>query len=231
VDIAEVYSPNLRHAAQLAKSLGCGVPDSLQDMNPESDLYLLAIPDAKVQGVADNLPDVNGIVAHTSGNTGMDSLSGFAKYGVFYPLQTFTRSREVDFSQVPVCLEACDDEVMGELTALAEKISGVVRQINSEQRQMLHLTAVMVNNFSNHLYHMAEELLTKNGLDFNLLRPLILESAAKVQQLSPTDAQTGPARRGDEPTIARHLELIENDPGLKALYELMSKQIIKKYHE
>jgi hypothetical protein len=78
---------------------------------------------------------------------------------------------------------------------------------------------------------MAEELLTKNGLDFNLLRPLILESAAKVQQLSPTDAQTGPARRGDEPTIARHLELIENDPGLKALYELMSKQIIKKYHE
>jgi predicted short-subunit dehydrogenase-like oxidoreductase (DUF2520 family) len=229
--IQEVYSPNHDHASQLAESLNCRVAGSLQALGLASDLYLLAIPDAKIPEAAANLPMVKGVVAHTSGNTPMADLSGFPRHGVFWPLQTFTRSKTIDFAQVPVCLEANTREVLEELSGLANKISNVVRLIDSNQRQLLHMTAVLVNNFSNHLYHMAEELLEKNDIDFNLLRPLILESAAKVQEMSPADAQTGPARRGDESTIARHLELISSDPGLKALYQLMSNQILKKYHE
>ncbi len=231
MEVVEIYSPNPAHAKELASALRCHHTDSLQKLRRDSDLYLIAVPDKKVTEVAGKMQTVDGIVAHTSGITSIDALSGFTNYGVFYPLQTFSRGRKLDISEIPFCLEGNDKNVMEALTELAARISKVTHHIDSGQRMILHLAAVLVNNFSNHLYHLAEDFLEKRKLDFDLLRPLILETAAKAQDLPPGDSQTGPARRGDASTISKHLELLEDDPGIRNLYELLSEQIRKKYHE
>lgn len=172
-----------------------------------------------------------GIVAHTSGSTSVDVFEGPGNYGIFYPLQTFTTDREVDIKKVPFCIEASNDEVLKQLVEVAEKISNSVYLINSRQRKYLHVSAVLVNNFTNHLYQMASEFLEDRELDFKLLKPLILETANKIQQISPEEAQTGPARRGDVSTVNQQLEMLDGYPEYRQLYKLFSEQLMKKYHE
>jgi predicted short-subunit dehydrogenase-like oxidoreductase (DUF2520 family) len=132
---------------------------------------------------------------------------------------------------VPFCLEASDETVLREITALGKLISNAVFQLNSEQRSQLHLAAVFVNNFTNHLYHLAESYLTEKGLDFELLKPLILETARKGIESSPAAIQTGPARRGDEATLKMHEHRLEEDLQMLEIYKLITKQIRNRYHE
>ncbi|MCF6169831.1 MAG: DUF2520 domain-containing protein [Bacteroidales bacterium] len=229
--IEEVFSPRLPHAKRFAEQFGCNVAKDLKELNPKVNLLIIAVPDAKVEEVAKALPKIRGIVVHTSGVTGMDALKDADMFGVLYPLQTFTRNRRMDISDAPFCIEGSDERVSKSLFQLAGKMSRSVQLISSKQRKELHLAAVMVSNFVNHLYAHSQEYLGRRQLDFSLLLPLIRETAAKVQDISPKKAQTGPARRKDEPTIKTHLEMLKSFPETAALYHLFSTQIKKKYNE
>jgi len=158
-------------------------------------------------------------------------LSSARQYWVFYPLQTFTLGQHVNLEQVPFLVEGSTPAVTKALQELASKLSNSVHNITSEQRKYFHLAAVFVSNFSNHLYSIAWQLLDEQNLDFDFLKPLIKQTAAKVDNLLPMDAQTGPARRNDRKAMAEHLKMLEDHPELKELYKMISGQITKKYHE
>ncbi|NOX85396.1 MAG: DUF2520 domain-containing protein [Chlorobi bacterium] len=229
--VVEVYSPDLTHAGRFAGFTGCNIAEDLSKINKDSDLYILAVPDDKVKEVALMFPEVMGIVAHTSGITPLEALSPARNYGVFYPLQTFTLGQHVNLEEVPFLVEGNTPEVTKTLQELASKLSHSVHNITSGQRKYFHLAAVFVSNFSNHLYSVAWELLEEQDLDFDFLKPLIRQTAAKIDTMPPLDAQTGPARRDDRKALDEHLKMLENHPELKELYKLISGQITKKYHE
>ncbi len=231
MNIHEVYSPNHENANQFATQFNCTLCTDLINIDKNTDIILLCIPDDLIAETSKKIGKANAIVTHTSGNTSIRSLINNDRYGVFYPLQTFSKQREIDMKSVPICLESSDEDVMKDLQFLASTISDSVHEINSRQRKYLHLSAVFVNNFTNHMYHIAEEFLEDRELDFDLLKPLIIETAAKATDIDPVNAQTGPARRGDSNTIKKHLDLLEGNPEYKQLYQLISEQILKKYHE
>jgi len=168
------------------------------------------------------------LVVHTSGSLPMDVLKEVSSnFGVFYPLQTFSKSRKADFKSIPICIEANTADNENHLVDLGTSISGNVQHINSEERKILHLAAVFACNFPNYMYTIAEQILARNKLDFNFLKPLIEETAAKVQTIDPHNAQTGPAKRGDKIIMNQHLELLKDSPGFKDIYKLISSEILK----
>jgi predicted short-subunit dehydrogenase-like oxidoreductase (DUF2520 family) len=194
----------------------------------EADLYIIGIPDDAIASFSETLPFQNKLVAHTSGGAAMEVLSAKNRRGVFYPLQTFSKQRKVDFNEIPICLEAENPQDLALLRKVAETISENVVEIPSEKRAKLHLAAVFVNNFVNHLYEIGSEILEEEHLSFDLLKPLIAETASKIKTLSPEEAQTGPAKRNDKKTIEKHLHLLANSPYSK-IYELFTAQLNQKY--
>ncbi len=229
--ILQVCSQDIHHARDLAGELNADAVNSCSKINREADFYMLAVPDAKIAVVAAEMPPVRGIVCHTSGITAMKVLEKFQHCGVFYPFQTFSKNREADISDVPFCIEASSPAVLDVLKLLAVKLSKSVFVMDMAQREKLHVAGVLVNNFTNFLYAEAEDFLKDNGLDVSMLLPLIMETAAKVRNMSPDEAQTGPARRGDLTTIEKHLEMFKDRAELKEIYRIFTKQILKKYHE
>lgn len=195
----------------------------------DADVYLLAVSDHAIKSVSKSLGEVKGIIAHTSGATSLNAISA-RKKGVFYPLQTFTKRRILDFQQIPICLEASDDGSYDVLRKLAESISSKVFHVTSEKRKKLHVAAVFANNFSNHLFHISEMICKEEGLSFELLKPLILETVQKLEILTPQEAQTGPARRNDLESIKEHAALLKDEEHLR-IYKLLSKAITKLYEE
>jgi len=194
----------------------------------DADLYILAISDDAISEFSKQLPFNDKLVVHTSGTVGIHDLDKKHRRGVFYPLQTFSKDHDIDFKDVPICIETIEKSDLQILKELAQTIESPYYKINTEQRQILHLSAVYVNNFTNHLYRIAHEISDAKGINFDILKPLILETAKKVQTLSPYLAQTGPAKRNDKKTIKKHLKLIENKDH-KAIYELLTNSIIKTH--
>lgn len=194
----------------------------------EADLYIIAVSDDAVPEVARALIDKKGLVVHTSGSVPMDALGNNNRRGVFYPLQSFSKGRKIDFKSVPICIEAENKKDLELLLRLAGSISDHVREISSDQRRSLHLAAVFVNNFTNHLFQIGNEICGEHGLPFEILLPLIGETVKKLDQLTPFNAQTGPARRNDQKTIENHLHQLENKK-FKDIYALLSKSISEKY--
>lgn len=192
----------------------------------DADVYIIGIPDDAIAPFSESLPFSDKLIVHTSGSVGMDQLSGKNKRGVFYPLQTFSKQREVDFKSIPICIEAENTKDVELLRKLGETISENIVEISSEKRLKLHLAAVFVNNFVNHLYTIGSDILDKEKLPFDLLKPLIAETASKIEMLPPKAAQTGPARRKDQKTIDKHLHLLENSDN-KEFYELFTKALKK----
>lgn len=232
LQIQEVYSPNEQHALAFSKMFKCTKVKSPNLISSDADLILLCVPDTQVALVAKQISRGRAIIAHTSGIVPLSGIQGNGCCtGVFYPLQTFSLGRMVDFLEIPICIEGNETHTNDMLTRLAYKLSNKVVSVTSPEREMLHLTAVMVNNFSNMLYGMAHEILEENHLDFKLLLPLIRETASKVVEMSPKEAQTGPARRKDLTTIQRHHDLLTQFPHYQQLYQLITDQIIKKHHE
>lgn len=229
--IKEVYSLDFQNALKLAKKLDCGAINSVSEMDSSADLYLISIPDGAIKEVTEDIPRVHGIVAHTSGITPMNVLDKIKRFGVFYPLQTFSKQRDVKLSNVPICIEASSGNVMIQLKETARKLSNSVYEIDTEQRKYLHLTAVMVNNYTNYLYRIAFDILKTQSIDHQLLMPLIEETVSKILTLHPKDAQTGPARRNDVETIDKHVQLLNEQPQYKELYTIFAEQLIKKYNE
>ncbi|MNT59498.1 hypothetical protein D3C72_1970150 [compost metagenome] len=146
-----------------------------------------------------------------------------------YPLQTFTKGRLLDFKTIPLFVEAADERTLAIIKELANTISSSVKEADFEQRKILHLSAVLACNFVNHLYDLSQDLLKVYQLDFDALRPLVLETALKVQKMNPHEGQTGPARRNDQLVIAKHLQLLSNNVPLKNIYTILTDSIVKSY--
>lgn len=190
----------------------------------EADLYIISVTDDAINEVSKQIPFQNKFVVHTSGTSSIDSLDMKNHRGVFYPLQTFSKNKAVDFSVIPICLEADNQDDYTILETVAQCISDSVFQINSEQRKALHVSAVFVNNFTNHLYQIGQEICAENQVPFEILKPLILETAEKIKTLTPVDAQTGPAKRNDSNTIEAHLEYLTNE-NQKKIYKILTQSI------
>jgi predicted short-subunit dehydrogenase-like oxidoreductase (DUF2520 family) len=226
--IVQVYSRDIQHAALLAYHVQAEAIDDLQQVNPETELFIIAVKDDAINELAVQLVAFNKPIVHTSGGTDISVLTAYThNAGVFYPLQTFSKIKELDFRTVPLCVEGGSQDVITLLTELAQSVSDQVYQVNSAQRSILHLSAVFACNFPNYLYALAHDLLARHHLSFDMLRPLIMETAGKVQDNIPLDVQTGPAVRNDVNTMSRHLEMLQNEPVLQQIYELLSQGIIK----
>ncbi|KQR70513.1 Rossmann-like and DUF2520 domain-containing protein [Pedobacter sp. Leaf176] len=225
-NIVQVFSPNLENAKAIAKNVGSKSINSFSEIDRTADLYIVSVKDDAIAGVAKNLKGVDGLIVHTSGTTDINILSSEVKHaGVFYPLQTFSKSRIVDFKTIPLCLEASDHHQLDILTRVAEKLSDKVYVVNGDKRKVLHLAAVFACNFANHLYALSHQILTKNDLNFDLIKPLITETADKVLFDYPENVQTGPAIRRDESTINKHLAMLSDLPELQEIYQTLSNSI------
>ena len=227
--IAQVYSRNIAHAQVLASQLDAQAVDRFADIADDAHLYLLAIPDDALYEVVTQISPKRGIVVHTSGSVPMDVLKPLsAKIGVVYSPQTFIKSLEMNYSELPFCLEASDDEVLERLKNLVIPVSQKIYEINSDQRRKLHLAAVFVNNFGNALNAMAQDITKDNNISFEILHPIIAVTAEKASHGDLWQLQTGPAVRGDEKTISNHKKLLANDSDLLELYSLITSIIQKK---
>jgi len=225
-NIVQVFSPNLVNAKELAERIGSESINSFSEIDRGADLYIISVKDDAIAEVARNLKGVDGLVVHTSGTTDIKVLSSEVKHaGVFYPLQTFSKSREADFKTIPLCLEASDQYQLEILTQVAEKLSNKVYQLDGEKRKVLHLAAVFACNFTNHLYALSNQILTENDLNFDLIKPLIAETADKVMVDLPENVQTGPAIRHDENTMNKHLAMLSDLPELQEIYQTLSNSI------
>lgn len=191
----------------------------------EAAIYIIAVSDTAVAEVSCEIPFSNKIVLHTSGSVAIEDLDSRNCRGSFYPVQTFTKSKKIDFTTIPICIEIEQSKFYEIINTLALSVSEVVYVINSEQRKSLHLSAVFVNNFVNHLYKIGNDICIENKISFEILKPLIIETAQKVELLNPNDAQTGPARRNDIATINKHLTLL-TDQNQKDIYKILTKSII-----
>lgn len=227
ITIKQVYSRTLQNAQRLAQKVNADFTNDLSHVIKDAHLYVISVNDTAIEDVLKGLNlKSRSLIVHTAGSIPMEILSGFtSNYGVFYPLQTFSVNRKADFSTIPLCLEASNPAVLAQLQELARKISSSIHVIASEERKTLHLAAVFVNNFVNHLYTAGAEILQQKGLDFNLLKPLIRETAEKIQTMAPVDAQTGPARRNDRQVISNHLIMLESKPELQKIYSFVSDSI------
>lgn len=213
-----------RHPEKLANVLPAGkVVDDMAKL-AGADIYVIAVTDDAIAEVSARMPFEGRLVVHTSGSVAMQQLDAKNRRGVFYPLQTFSKGREVDFTKIPFCLECGQEEDYEVLEQLAKAISPQRYRIDSKQRQALHVAAVFVNNFVNHLYAVGSSICDGNNIPFDILEPLIEETAAKVQELSPLKAQTGPAVRHDSKTIEKHLQFLDDD-NQKTLYKLLTQSI------
>jgi len=190
----------------------------------EADLYIIAVSDDAIASVSLKLQFKNRLVVHTSGTVSMNSLDSNNRKGIFYPLQTFSKNKAVNFRTIPICLESENETDLELLKNVAESISNSVFEINSQQRKALHVSAVFVNNFVNHLYQIGNEICIENNVPFEILKPLILETANKVLSLSPKEAQTGPAKRNDSKTIAAHLDFLSNE-NQATIYKILTQSI------
>jgi predicted short-subunit dehydrogenase-like oxidoreductase (DUF2520 family) len=190
----------------------------------DADLYIIAVSDDAINTVAAMLPFKNRLVVHTSGSMGLDVLHDNNRRGVFYPLQTFTKNKPVDFKSIPICLESENPTDFRLLDKVAKVISDKAFTINSEQRKALHVAAVFVNNFTNHLYTIGNKICEENQVPFDILKPLILETAHKIMTISPNEAQTGPAKRNDITTIEAH-QLFLSEKNQSTIYKIITQSI------
>lgn len=224
-----LYSPTKSHATALAQNLGTSTVDSIDQLvTLPVDFVLISVKDDAIVEVANHFPsDYSGVVLHTSGGTAMDALSPIKHRGVLYPMQTFSKNRELVIPDIPIFPEAntreCQ-EVIGEITkALRSK---QVHYLSSEERVKLHLASVFACNFVNHLYAISDEVLHDIGLDFHLLGPLVKETLDKALSASPKEVQTGPAIRHDYHTIDRHLALLKGQS--REIYEVLTESIMNR---
>ncbi len=203
------------------------VTTNLDDLK-DADVYIMAISDDAISEVSKKLPFSDRLVVHTSGSTPMLEIDDKNNRGVFYPLQTFSKDKDVDFKEVPFCIEAENNNHLSLLKNLASILSEKVYEVSSKQRNILHVSAVFVNNFTNHLFTIGNEICEEHKVPFEILHPLILETAKKITEMPPNQSQTGPALRNDQQTIERHLNLI-TDNSQKEIYKILTEAIQLQY--
>lgn len=226
--VVQVYSRTKARARILASAVKADAIDELAELDLSADVYLIAVNDDAIGEVVTQLPSsLEGAVVHTAGSVDMEVLAAHVKrYGVMYPVQTFSITKPVDFSMVPIALEASDQGTYTQLVRLAGSVSTRGFSCDSRQRLALHIAAVFACNFTNHFYAIGADILREYALDFDLIRPLILETAQKIMAHQPREVQTGPAIRNDIGTMQKHLKLLEQShQDLVSLYRQMSERI------
>lgn len=221
IEVLQVFSRRKETIIPLLDSIKI-----INDFNDlvEADLYIIAVSDDSIAKVSSQLPFTNRLVVHTSGSMPIDSLDTKNRRGIFYPLQTFTKGKEVDFSPIPICLESENETDFDLLEKVAQSISKNAFKSNEKQRKALHISAVFVNNFVNEMYRIGNEICEENKVPFEILKPLILETVNKVMTLSPAAAQTGPAKRNDTQTIEAHLDFLSNE-NHATIYKILTQSI------
>ncbi len=227
--IQQIVSRTTDHARKLGQLVNAPFTTNMAEIMPDADIYLYAVPDDQLPNIITQNPIKTGIHCHTAGSLSRELFAGKVEnYGVFYPLQTFSKQKQIDFQNIPILLEASNKSTLKTLHKLAAHLSSQILETNFEQRQQLHLAAVFACNFSNSLFAIADKLLKEVNLPFDLLLPLIRETVEKVSLLKPEEAQTGPAARSDTNVIAHHLSMLEIEPRLQNLYRIMTEIIQEK---
>ena len=229
--VKQVVSRQLEHARELGEMLNAAYTNDLQDINMDADIYLLAVSDTVISELNDELRLGKRIVAHTAGAVPLSAISRISSNtGVLYPLQSI-RKEIKSYPPIPVMLEASSDEVLRRLQALAQSISGSVTITTSAQRLKYHLTAVLCNNFTNHLIAQAKAYCEAEQLDFSLLQPIIKETFDRLEKHPPETVQTGPALRQDEATMQLHRQLLAGNEYLQLVYQVMSDAIYQFHNK
>jgi predicted short-subunit dehydrogenase-like oxidoreductase (DUF2520 family) len=222
--VIQVYNRTIDNVKHLENHIS--ITNNISQLK-DADIYIICVSDNAISNLSSKLNLKNKLVVHTSGSVSMNELQSDSNKGVFYLLQSFSKNRQLEFSEIPICIEAEKDEDLILLEKLGNLISNNLFFINSEQRKNLHVAAVFINNFVNHLYHIGNEICDNNKVPFEILQPLIQETAKKIIELSPLDAQTGPAKRNDTKTIEKHKAILTTNQ--QEIYTLLTKSIYKTY--
>jgi predicted short-subunit dehydrogenase-like oxidoreductase (DUF2520 family) len=226
--IVQVFSKNIRNAETLAKKINTKHFTDKFDNIEEADLYIISVSDTAIKQIAAEQKLRKKFLVHTSGSVEMKIFQEYTdNYGVFYPLQTFKKEQKINMQEVPICLEASDKKKLDILQNLSKKISNKIYFIDSHQRKKLHLSAVFVNNFVNHLFAIAAEIIEKEGLNFEILKPLIQKTFENIENNKPSEIQTGPAVRADMEVIRKHIEMLKNyNHNYSEIYKIISESIM-----
>jgi len=224
--IKAIWSRTRESAERLAGEFSAPALCDDQDVPSGADFYIMAVPDGVIPSLVQRFRAHEGTWMHTAGSVELKSLQeAFSSCGVFYPLQTFSADRALDFKELPLLIEGSSPEITGQIAQLARSLSSRVEEVDGGQRRVIHLAAVFANNFSNHMILLAERILEENKMDSSLLHPLLQETFVKIIDLGPEAARTGPAIRGDEATMEKHLEMLKGHPELEKLYTFVSREI------
>jgi len=224
--ISCIYSRTDIGAQQLAAELGVPGTSVIEDVPVDADFYILCVPDRVVLEVAEKFRHISGIWLHTSGALSMNLFQdAFKQYGVLYPLQTLSRSRPLEPSQVPCLVEGSSPQVLASVMKLALSVYRTVEEVSSEKRLVIHTAAVFANNFSNHMVHIAKELISEQNIDPQMIEPILKETFEKIMALGTVEGRTGPAIRGDQETMNKHIELLKDHPEWEKLYTFISRDI------
>lgn len=230
VNVRQIFNRTLEKAASVGEANKVNYTDKISELE-KADLYIIATSDSSIEELSHYIPYDDTLVVHTSGSLGTKVLKGDYRKGVFYPFQTFTRKKEImRYDDIPVFVEADNKEDEESLFTLARKVSNEVHKADHAKRLKIHMSGVWVSNFVNHLYYIGSEICKDADMPFDVLRPLIEETALKVREsMEPYEAQTGPARRNDNIIIEKHLEILEKDSRLQQLYRLLTDSIKRTY--
>lgn len=227
-DVMQVYSRTMESAVLLANQLNCACTNDVDKIIHDAEVYIVSVKDSALEELVQKVCKgrEESVFVHTAGSMPMDVFKGFAKhYGVLYPMQTFSKSKLLDFNAIPCFVEAESEASLGLLKTMCGSISHRVIEMMSDKRRYLHLAAVFACNFANHCYAIAADVLEQHGIPFDVMLPLIDETAQKVHTMAPVDAQTGPAVRYDENVMDKHLGLLDKSTNYEEIYKLMSKSI------
>ena len=228
--ITSVYSRTRTSADALAKKVRSKAIIEIDLIPEDADMYIVALQDKAIASVVKELKFVPELIVHTSGALPLSVFpEKFKNTGVFYPLQSFSKNRKVKLDSVPFLLESSNSKTKKILSDLAKQYSDSIHFVTSDKRKKIHLAAVFANNFVNHLYSLSADILKENKLPFDLLKPLIAETAAKIKENHPDKMQTGPARRTDQPIIEQHRRLLKGQKQRKAIYTLLNQSILDKF--
>ena len=224
IALIQLYNRTLDSIRHLEK--GTAITDQLYTLK-KADIYIICVPDEAIDTVSKAIPYTDALVVHTSGSTSLEALNSHKHYGVFYPLQSFSKNRSIDFTSIPICIEAKHTNNLHLLEKIALQISTRVIYMDTIQRGEIHKAAVFVNNFVNHMYYIGETICEENNISSTILHPIIEETSKKVMDLPAFEAQTGPAKRGDKKTIQNHLKNLNGIT--KEIYKLLSHSIANLY--
>ncbi|WP_312355647.1 Rossmann-like and DUF2520 domain-containing protein [Empedobacter sp.] len=229
-NVRQIFNRTLEHAREIGEANRISYTDKISEIE-KADIYIIASADSGIEEFSHYIQYDDVLVVHTSGSSPMSVLKGDYRKGVFYPLQTFSKERTMRYDNIPFFIEAENSEDLKKLNELGNRISNEVHELNFVSRMQVHMTGVWANNFVNHLYYIAGNICEQNNVPFDVLLPLIQETANKVIEMSPKDAQTGPAKRGDQVIIDRHLEALQDDSRLLQIYQILTDSIKRVYEK